>query len=354
LTGGSALDERLRTAVASAATKLLGTTAGGVAQEAAFHIGPFGVRLQFSSAELAGELLSQFGHVIDASIGKTDLTIRATDTPDVFSGLEQTWRAIGIPPAHTSTTFRQGGTITHVEFDEDGIASMFTLDANRNIAVFAVKAASRAKMIEGTYPFLLLLRLWSEHTDHLWAHGAAVGTPRAGVLIVGMGGAGKSSTSISVTGGKLKLLSDDHVLIAPDRTASSVYSTLRIRPDMIKRLQAARPWFDDSNWFDWRGKPSQILSSDKHRFLCRQLPLKAIVIPRHHCEDGPSFHRISPAPALRAIAPVTITKHYVNPLARLELLTSIVQRLPVYEFHTTVDLIHMREPFERFIESLEG
>lgn len=349
----TALDATLRKAVSAVAEDFLATIPSAPTErKAAFFLGPYGIRLRFSSFELERELLPQFGHVIEQSEVPPDLTIYAAELTKQLNGIELVWGRLGLPQAHTSTSIRQGAVTIHVEFDEGGLASLFVLDTHKSIAVFAAASAARIKPLEGTYPFLLILRLWSERTPYLWTHGAAVGDDRAGVLITGMGGAGKSSTSISVVGGKLSLLSDDHVLIGPDLVASSVYSTLRVRPDMIERLQVAESWFG-GKWFDWRGKPSQILEPDQYRFLCRSLPLKAIVIPKHHCEDGPSFHRVSSAPALRAIAPVTITRHYVNPAGRLELLAAIVQSLPVYEFHTTLDLAKMREPFEHFVENLQ-
>ncbi|GEM_PF-2645877 len=320
---------------------------------ASLKLGPFSVRLSCQTEPLYAVLVPQFGLVAQKSEATPDLVVRVMQDAESLAHLQKCWSAFGLPEPYTSTTVRHGDLRIHAEFDEQGLAILFVLDIAIGAAVYAAAAAERVRKIEGAYPLLLLLRLWSERTPYLWTHGAVVGAGKAGVLITGIGGAGKSSTSLSVTGGKLKLIGDDHVFIGPDRIAHSIYCTIRVREDMLPRIEALDPWFG-KQWFYWRDKPSQILPADKHHFFARQAPLKAIVLLRHHCDDALTFHPLPRIAGLRAITPVTVTRYYSDPMATLEKLIGIVAPLPVYEFRTSPDLSTMRDPFERFVRTLEG
>lgn len=316
------------------------------------NLGPFSVLLSCETDSLYAALVPQFGLVAHEKKEAADLMVCILHNADGLAQLERHWSTYGLAEPHTSVGIRQNDLRIHVEFDDQGLALLFALDLGNGVAVYVTASADRVKQIEGAYPLLLLLQLWSERTPYLWTHGAVVATDKAGVLLPGIGGAGKSSTSISVTGGKLKLVGDDHIFISPDRLAHSIYCTLRIREDMLPRFDALDPWFG-KQWFFWRDKPSQILSAEKYRFFARQAPLKAIVLLRHNCEDALTFRPLPRIAGLRAIMPVTVTRYYSDPKATLDKLAEIISPLPVYEFRTSRDLSKMREPFEGFVSSLE-
>jgi hypothetical protein len=348
----SKVDPRIFRAAESTALQLFDLAlTGKFERSVGLQFGPFHIRLCCQTESLLQAVAPQFGLIVRDIDKAPDLTISLMEARAPLESLQNIWSAISLPKPHTSTSFRQDKIRIHAEFDDHGLAILFALNIETRQAVYAAASTERLKAIEGAYPLLLLLRLWSEQTSHLWAHGAAVGTDKAAVLITGIGGAGKSSTSLSVTGGRLRMIGDDHVLVSPDLQAYSIYCTVRLRQDMFERFRKIDPWFGDQ-WFYWRDKPSQILPKEKYRFFGTNTPLKAVVLLRHNASDPLTFHPVSQNAGFRAITPVTVTRHYSDPMATFEKVSQIISSLPVYEFRTSTDLNSMREPFERFVDSL--
>lgn len=279
------------------------------------------------------------------------MTIHVLVGASELGQIERKWHSVGIPEPNTSTSVRSDHLRIYTEFDSAGLAVFAVLDIRTGTAVYIAAGACRARQIEGPYPFIHLLRWWSENTPLLWTHAAAVGDGRSGVLITGVGGSGKSSTALAVTGNRLKFLSDDYVLMGPDKTAYSIYASLRVRDNMVNAFEVLDPWFG-RNWYSWRGKPSQTIGKDRFGHLSRRIMVAAIVTLRHGCEDGGTFHRSSAHAAMRAMTPVTVSRYCAKPKEALNKLASVIAALPVYEFHTSANLLEMRGSFERFVESI--
>jgi hypothetical protein len=315
------------------------------------RLGSFGVHLIFDSDDLAEALQPQFAHIVEESQIECQLAIYVLAHDVLLQGLENEWRKVGLPGPNTSASFRSDRLRIHAEFDTFGLAAFSVLDVTIGTAVYVAANAKRARQIEGPYPFRVLLRWWTESTPYLWTHAAAVGEGGNGVLITGVGGSGKSSTALAVTGRRLQFLSDDYVLVGPDRVASSIYASLRIRQNMVSRFTSVNPWFG-KDWFSWNGKPSQVVDEDRFAHLSRSVTVRAIVTLSHGHADGATFHHASAHAAMRAMSPVTISRYCANPQRALKKLAHVIAFLPVYEFHTTANLSEMREPFERFVGSL--
>lgn len=348
------IDTKVYRAVEATVAELfdLGET-GKFERETGLQFGPFPIHLRSQTKEIHAAITSQFGLILCEADPSPSLSVSILERPDLLAHLQSAWFAENTPAPSTSTSFRQNDMRIHAVFDDLGLAILFALNVKSSRAFYAVASTSRLKAIEGAYPLLLLLRMWSETTSFLWAHGAAVATDRAAVLLTGIGGAGKSSTALAVTGEKLRLIGDDHVLISPELQAYSIYCTVRLRQDMFEHFRKIKSWFGD-DWFAWQDKPSQILPSEKHRHFISQAPLKAIVLLRHDTSDPLTFREVPQSAGFRAITPVTVTRHYTDPMAIFEKVSRIVSKLPVYEFRTSRDLLSMRAPFERFVESLDN
>jgi len=75
-------------------------------------------------------------------------------------------------------------------------------------------------------------------------HAAAVGNASGGVLLIGSTGAGKSTTALScLAQAGLRFLSDDKCLVrlAPQPQAFALFSSAKIKGDMLPRLPHFRP-----------------------------------------------------------------------------------------------------------------
>jgi hypothetical protein len=318
--------------------------------DAYIGLGPYVARLNLVSSELADWVPRHFAH-LTVSAGPPHLLVRAKIDPVPLRELEAKLLPHVSALPQTSFSMRWQQVRVHLEFDASGLAVLEAIDVSTGNAVHVGASLTRARDISGIRPFLMLLRWWSEATPYLMLHAAAVGNDRAGVLIGGTPGAGKSSTSLAAVGGKLQLVGDDMVLIGPDGLAHSLHATLRLRPDMIGRF-GPNPWFGNS-WSDWRDKPSQIVPDQSLQHLARSTRPKAIVLPRLAVGAKAEFSRLSTARAMRVMTPVTVTNHYLDPARQLQKLSDVLQHLPCYEFNVVEDLDAIRAAFESFVEELD-
>lgn len=313
-------------------------------------LGPYVARLNLVGSELVGWVPPHFAHLTQAA-RDPDLLLRAKIDATPLAEIDAKLRPHISALPQTSFSMRWEQVRVHLEFDASGLAVLEAIDVAAGRAIHVGASVARARDISGIRPFLMLLRWWSETTPYLMLHAAAVGNARAGVLIGGTPGAGKSSTALASVGGKLRLVGDDMVLIGPDGIAHSLHATLRLRPDMIDRFGPA-PWFGNS-WSDWRDKPSQIVPVESLRHMARSTKPHAIVLPRLALGAKTAFSRISTARAMRVMTPVTVTNHYVDPARQLQKLSDVLRDLPCYEFNVVEDLAAIRASFETFVEELD-
>lgn len=140
-------------------------------------------------------------------------------------------------------------------------------------------------------------------------HGAAVARGDDAVLIVGPGGSGKSSTSLSCLLAGFGFLGDDYCAgSGDDGLVHSVYGSAKVRPEGI----------DDLDGFDaLRAGAGGLLGTHGEKLVVwpnRALPdqmvtsarIRAVVVPRVGTETASDITPISPAAALTALAPSTI------------------------------------------------
>jgi hypothetical protein len=94
--------------------------------------------------------------------------------------------------------------------------------------------------MERAAPRRNLLSLWLDERGTILTHGAAVGIGAEGVLIVGGGGSGKSTTSILSMLAGLSYASDDHCLISlsPVPMAHSMYCTAKLSAADVEQIPA--------------------------------------------------------------------------------------------------------------------
>ena len=350
MTAARRVPDAVVNAIVDLATELLSESSSPNQDDIFLRLGPYLVRLNLSDSAFVSWIAPHFAHLVE-EVGRPDLTIRGVLDAERLERLETLWRQhLEVVPS-TSTSFRWRQRRVQLEFDSNGLAAFETVDVGAGRAVHLGANLSRVRDIDGIRPFLVLLRWWSEATPYLIVHSAAVGNGAAGVLIGGTPGAGKSSTALAATGGSLRLVGDDIVLIGPDGIAHAIHATLRLRPDMIARFGSSA-WFG-KEWLDWRQKPSQVVPSASLGNLARSVRPKAIVLPRLGGGDEPRFRRVATAAAMRAMTPATVIDLYQNPARQLDKLASALAPLPCYEFSLVPDLSSIRDAFERFVGELD-
>ena len=117
-------------------------------------------------------------------------------------------------------------------------ATLSVADTAAGIGVQWLRDASAMAPWEGGAPLRSILRWTLErHGVHL-IHAAAVGNGADGVLLLGSGGAGKSTTALACMQAGMALVADDYTLVAPGAppTAHPAFAIAKAAPASLELL----------------------------------------------------------------------------------------------------------------------
>jgi hypothetical protein len=193
-----------------------------------------------------------------------------------------------------------------VVWDPEG-RSVQILDRRQASGLFCVQARRHFRSWERSFPLRNILHWWAGPTSGQLMHAGAVGTPAGGALLLGAGGAGKSTTTLACLGSALRIAGDDFVLVdtEPSATVYSVYATAKLERGTLARFpilaeRMANPHGSDEEkamFFLDRIAPSALIGS---------FPLKALLVLKVTGESDTRIEPASPAAALQATGPNTM------------------------------------------------
>lgn len=202
-------------------------------------------------------------------------------------------------------------------------------------------------------PLRVLFHWWGAPRDLRLVHAAAVGDERGAVLIVGPGGAGKSTTALAAATAGLGYLADDYCLVQPDAAPAplvhSLYSTgkcdarsLALVPELVGRVVCP----PSASTID-RDK-SVVSMADR---VVLHAPILGVVVPT--IVSGPSAAvPVHAMRALRALAPSTM---FQMPGLQSDAFTGmvrLVRRLPSVELRIGAGPKAAAQSLAAVIESL--
>lgn len=220
-------------------------------------------------------------------------------------------------------------------------AALQILDLDAHLSIYWVDRPERVAVFEIAEPVRLILGWWAPSFGGQLAHGAAVGRPQGGVLLVGSGGSGKSTTALACLEAGMQYAGDDYVLLADDERGPAVhtlYNTAKLSPDHLEELV---PWLSDSV------EPDLVSSRNKvivhiHRShperLIERMPVRAIVVPRVSPEGRIDVRRIPPIAVFKALAPTSAMHFPGSGQQAMQMLGRFVQRVPGYALDLAPDL----------------
>lgn len=215
-------------------------------------------------------------------------------------------------------------------------------------------------------PLLRLLMQW--HRDHgrLVVHGGLVADSGFGVLLVGKGGSGKSTTALLSTLDGLTFLSEDFLTIGRDPDGSyqgyGLYASAKLHPGHLVRFPrlgavALRPEHGQDD------KSLLFLEDLPGVQLARQVRIGAVVAPRVVDRAETLFHRITRGAALMDLAPSTLLLlnsqglglRRGEVLARnLEEFASLLDTCPSYRLELGHDFEGVAPALRRLIAEAKG
>jgi hypothetical protein len=304
-----------------------------VAQD--YVVGGSHVSLRFASDALRERLAPAFAHLATQPGGAPELTVHLWDSAS--TGMEP-------PPRPPAAADEAAGALYH--FNEPPVRGAYqaafealsVLDTQAGVAWYWLANAVDLPSWEQACPIRQILFWWLAPRGYLQVHGAAVGRPEGGVLIVGPAGSGKSTTALACLGSDLLYAGDDYVAVGlePSPRVASLYNSGKLDPahlhERLPRLVAHADRLDDEKAIVYaeRHFPQQTTSG---------FPLAALLVPAVRADlREPRVMPTSRAAAFAALGPSTLFQLHTAGAGELATVSSLVARVPCYTLEVGGDL----------------
>jgi hypothetical protein len=306
------------------------------------------VLLQVAGAPMFDRLAPAFGHLVDRSSGEQPaLTLRVWDS----AGASTTPPLPSVPPGPRGTVYYSAEGSLQVAY-QPGLHLLSALDSERHLGWFWCASAEVLPYWESSAPFRQILHWWLASRNMLLLHGAAVGNADGGVLLVGRGGSGKSTSALACLESELLYAGDDYVAVRDhgEPAVFSLYCSGKLEPNHATRLQhLPEPTIEGDGSED--EKAVFYVQERYPERTCESFPLRAVLVPG----IGGSTTRILPlegGAALRALAPSTLLQlHPAEPEA-FRRMARLLARVPAFAFELGPDIRAIPATIDRFLEEL--
>jgi hypothetical protein len=292
------------------------------------------VRLRFAGPALGPRLAPAFGHVRSEPVSSPALTIRIFDSDTTGAELPAApWDA---------SVFRNWGKV-HVSIGgrPSGVfdAERFGIyDARLGEGLYWVRAAGEIHTAETGSPLVGILHLWLETHGVQIAHAGAVGSDEGCVLVIGHGGAGKSSTVLACLPSGLGLLGDDYCLIGPEDPpfAYTLFSSAKANADTIARLPFLAPMVSNPDRPPEDKALCLLAEHVPEKFVARA-PIKAVAIPRVTARRETTVAPARAGAALAVLGPSTLSQLRGAGDGALARLARLVRAVPSHYIEVGTD-----------------
>lgn len=204
-------------------------------------------------------------------------------------------------------------------------------EPNQRVAGLWVNDVRQVPWWERAAPFRAIWQWALTTKNRCLAHAAAVGTSAGGILLVGPGGTGKSTTTIAAALSGMRVAGDDYVVLesrSAGVVAHSLYATTKLVPATVHLLPEVAPALEGSHAADGE-KLVVNIEQIRPGALCSRLDVQAVVIPQISTSPC-QLTTASMGEAFRALAPSTVFQHFVGGAAAFSPLAGILRQLACY------------------------
>ncbi len=315
--------------------------------ERTYRIGSHALRVRFANDRLMPRLTPALDHLApsDASVSATDTTVSALSIyvwDSASTGMPMPpspWplQSDGIQGSlHWQSTRRFQ---TDVQFTPTGTGVLSLLDREQALGMFWLSDERHLPDYETGAPLRNLLHWGLAEAGYQFVHAGGVGHTEGGVLLIGKGGTGKSTSALACLEAGLLYLADDYCLLnaSPAPEALSLYNSAKVRPDGLLRFPQLARRVDAR---DRIGVEKAIFFLQRHfpERLILRFPLRAILIPRLTGLAATTLTPASPATALRALAPSTLFPLTGSGPAAFQRLADLIRPVPCYYLEAGTDV----------------
>lgn len=288
---------------------------------------------QFAGEHLKDDVLTPFAHLPDgAPSAETELTVLVWD---------QSSTGVPLPECPVPLEEFADRGVMHGLCGTYGDGVFQYFDKERSLAVLFV--VDKIPQWARKCPLLHVFGWWAQHNGCLLLHAAVVGKGGRGVLLLGRGGSGKSSTTLAALLNGFSLASDDYILL-DRKTGHSLYCTASLEYDDRDRFPQLDQCGMEPGWKD--RKATFVLMPEFESELVPALELVGAVALRV-APTTPALQVLPKGRALLALAPSTLLQATHPSQEQLSAMSSLLRSIPTY-------LLHLSRPVEGALKELEG
>jgi hypothetical protein len=275
------------------------------------------IRFCFADAGTAAQFTRAFAHLRRPLTAVSDCTVAVGESNASFripsiilkaylTALESSWWDLTSPRGELLEIHNPPTMAAYYP----GTSGLSMLDTQSGRGLYWKMNHAHTPYYEVGYPFRTLLHWWLRSRGFQFVHGAAIGTESGAVLLVGKGGAGKSTSAMASIRGGLQYAGDDYCVVSlePRPTVYSLYNTCKLCgdediarfPGLAERVSnPVRPPDEKALVYLHEVLPDRMSSS---------LPLKALLVPTITGSRGTSIQPCGGMDALAAIVPGTMAQ----------------------------------------------
>lgn len=302
-----------------------------------YTIGGYTVQLRFASPALVPSITPALEHLAAEPGQVPALTVCLWDSVSTRTEMP--------PPPWSADDYLVHGQIRG--YNDDCICTAVSLvsgalsmvDINRNLALWWIRDASRFPYYESGSPLITILHWWMGRNKRQYIHAGAVGKPEGGVLLIGKGGSGKSTTALACLNSDLVYVGDDYCLLAVGSNpyVYSLYNSGKLDRNSIQNLQHLTPAIHNPDCLE-----SEKLLIFLHQHYPKRIvdgfPIRAILLPHVTGFPRTTLTPTTPAIGFKTLAPNTMFQFPGVELTTLRALAKLVKKVPCYHIELGTDL----------------
>ena len=219
-----------------------------------------------------------------------------------------------------------------VLFSERGVV-FYAYDYAKNTAYICINDTNRLPNYFLASPLFRILKIWAKLNNLSVLHAGCVANEKNGVLFVGKGGKGKSTTSLQCLLDGMYYLGDDYVLLDTSQAEPIIYTLYcsgKLHLNHITNfplLQQHSIYRPNTEAYD---KPLLYLSELFKKKMAYKRPLKAIVATQITNQAVTSYKPLSAFEALKALAPSTLLQLNLGDHGDFAKMGNLTRTIPCY------------------------
>jgi hypothetical protein len=316
------------------------------------RIGGHVIELRFATPGLLPCIMPAFAHLAVDLASEPELVV------DIWDGAST---AAGAPPMPDVDPESPAGAFYFFEDPpmrgvfQPGMRALSVLDHGTDRAWYFVDHPATLPYWERAAPIRQILHWWMATRGHQQVHSGAVGLPDGGLLLVGKGGSGKSTTSLVSLTSQLRYAGDDYAMVslAPQPWVHSLYSSGKVHPDNLTRVPHLLPALSNAEHL---ATEKGVVFVDQHfpDHMIGGFPLRAIVMPTITGRPDTRVVATSRAAALAALAPSTVFQLHTAGAEALQYMARLVREVPAYVLELGADVNDIPAVLLELLDDLRG